>query len=111
MILKDRWVETVVPRCGHRGVEPGRDGVKVGTHRLGIWEEMNCVRKIVVTVSESLVDRVWLVDVVDVDVTGRDGQSHLQLCCICLGHLSWCHAVATLVLNLVVMVSKLKHID
>ena len=44
MVLKDSWVETVVPRCGHCGVELGRDGVKVETHRLGSWEEMNCVK-------------------------------------------------------------------
>jgi hypothetical protein len=29
VILKDRWVETVVPRCGHHGVELGSDGAKL----------------------------------------------------------------------------------
>ena len=26
-------------RCGHHGVELGRDGVKVETHTLGMWEQ------------------------------------------------------------------------
>ena len=28
-----------VGTCGHHGVELGRDGVKVETHTLGMWEQ------------------------------------------------------------------------